>query len=250
MADLNKIVAGKKLTELDKTILTYIVDNIDTVLQMGVREIAKANYTSPATIIRLSKKLGYTGFVEMYYHLAPKIKQAENPQTEDSEELFKVDLSTLYQHNSQQDIEQFIEQVLNLKQKYIFLYATGFSSIAAEYLYKKLLVLGKKTIFASGSDSIGVFENNLEDIGAFIVISKSGETQQVIDKLKLAEEQDIFRVSFTKNTPNRIADLTNISFKIHDYNELDDRNMLPNTFYPELLMLFEYLLKVYLDRKD
>lgn len=250
MADLNKIVAGKKLTELDKNILTYIVENIDIVLQMGVREIAKENYTSPATVIRLSKKLGYTGFVEMYYHLAPKIKQAENPQTEDTEELFKVDLSTLYQHNSQQDIEQFIEKVLNLKQKYIFLYATGFSSIAAEYLYKKLLVLGKKTIFASGTDSIGVFENNLEDIGAFIVISKSGETQQVIDKLKLAEEQDIFRVSFTKNSPNRVADLTNLPFKIHDHNELDDRNMLPNAFYPELLMLFEYLFKVYLDQKE
>lgn len=247
--DLTKFVAGKKLTELDETILTYIIEHIDTVLQMGVREIAKQNYTSPASIIRLSKKLGYTGFVEMYYHLAPKVKQAENPQQKDPEELFKFELADIYQYNSQEEIELFIEKVLNLKQKYIFLYATGFSAIVAEYLYKKLLVLGKKTIFASGTDSVGVFENNLEDIGAFIVISKSGETQQVIDKLELAEEQGIFRVSFTKNSSNRVAELADVSFEIRDQNELDDRNMLPNTFYPELLMLFEYLFKVYLDQK-
>lgn len=247
--DLKKIVAGKQLTELDRNILAYVIEHIDTVLQMGVRQIAKENYTSPASVIRLSKKLGYTGFVDMYYHLAPKIKQGENPQQQKPEELFNFELADIYQTNSQEDIELFIEKVMNLKQKYIFLYATGFSAIAAEYLYKKLLVLGKKTIFASGTDSVGVFENNLEDIGAFIVISKSGETQQVIDKLQVAEEQDIFRVSFTKNSPNRVADLSNVQFKIHDHNELDDRNMLPNSFYPELLMLFEYLFKVYLDQK-
>ena len=37
----------------------------------------------------------------------------------------------------------------------------------AEYLAKKLLVLGIKCIFSDGADSIGVFENNLEDIGVF-----------------------------------------------------------------------------------
>ena len=45
----------------------------------------------------------------------------------------------------------------------------------AEYLAKKLLVLGiKVAFFLDGADSIGVFENNLEDIGVFIVFSRSG----------------------------------------------------------------------------
>ncbi|MFL2100424.1 MurR/RpiR family transcriptional regulator [Desemzia sp. FAM 24101] len=250
MIDLKKLVEGKHLTELDLTILKYVIENMDTVLTMGVREIAKVNFTSPASVIRLSKKLGYTGFVDMYYHLSPKVKQRESGQVEDPEELFKFELADVFQYNSQQDIEDFVQYVLNLKQKYIFIYATGFSAIAGEYLYKKLLVLGKKTIFASGSDSIGVFENNLDDIGAFVAISKSGETQQVIDKLLSAEGQQIFRVSFTKNADNRVAELSDVNFKVHDKNELDDRNMLPNSFYPSLLMVFEYLFKVYLDQEN
>ena len=135
-----------------------------------------------------------------------------------------------------------------MDQKFIFIYATGLSAIAAEYLYKKLLVLGKKTIIASGTDSIGVFENNLEDIGALVAISKSGETPLVIDKMRAAKEHHIFTVSFTKETGNRIAELSDLNFKIVDNYELDDRNMLPNIFFPRLLMLFELIFKEYFDR--
>lgn len=77
MIDLRKMFHGKNLTELDKQILQYIIEHIDTVLQMGVRKVAKANYTSPATVIRLAKKLGYTGFVDMYYQLLPQVKKME-----------------------------------------------------------------------------------------------------------------------------------------------------------------------------
>lgn len=247
--DLKKLTVGKHLTELETSILEYIIENIDTVLKMGVREIAKNNYTSPASVIRLSKKLGYTGFVDMYYHLLPKVKKTEHQSLNVDEEIFKYSLSDILKKNQKKDIHLFVEKILHLKQKYIFIYATGFSAIAAEYLYKKLLVLGKKTIIATGTDSIGIVESNLEDIGIFIVISKSGETQQVMDKLLSANEQSIFTVSFTKEEPNRIANVSDLNFKLVDNNELDDRNILPNTFFPNLLLLFEYLFKVFLDQK-
>jgi DNA-binding MurR/RpiR family transcriptional regulator len=50
-------------------VLEYILKNIDDVLDKGVREIAQINYTSATTIIKLSKKLGYTGYVDMIYRL-------------------------------------------------------------------------------------------------------------------------------------------------------------------------------------
>ena len=56
MNDISKLIQGKNLSELDIKILHYIIENIDDVLERGVREIAKDNFTSPSTIIRLSKK--------------------------------------------------------------------------------------------------------------------------------------------------------------------------------------------------
>ncbi|WP_080843666.1 MurR/RpiR family transcriptional regulator [Cytobacillus gottheilii] len=246
MIDISKMTQGKNLTELDVQILQYIIHNIDHVLQKGVREIAKENFTSPATIIRLSKKMGYTGFVDLYYHLLPMINKAENPKSNEIEDYLHISQKDFLTHNSLEDFEMFITKVLNLKHKYIFIYATGFSAIAADYFYKKLLVLGRKTIFSSGTDSIGVFENNLEDIGALVVVSKSGETQLVINKLQAAKEHDIFTASFTKETENRVAELSDLNFKITDPNKLDDRNMLPSSFFPSLLLLFEFIFKQYI----
>lgn len=247
MIDISKWIQGKNLTELDVKLLNYIIENIDSVLQKGVREIAKENYTSPATVIRLSKKMGYTGFVDLYYQLLPMVKEQGMRSTENTEDFFHIKQQDFFRENTLEDIELFIKETLNLPQKFIFIYATGFSAIAAEYLYKKLLVLGKKAIIASGTDSVGVFESNLEDIGALLVISKSGETQQVIDKLCVAKEQGIFTVTFTKETENRAASFSDVNFKLLDSNKLDDRNMLPNTFFPRLILLFELIFKIYLD---
>lgn len=247
MKDISKLIQGKKLSELDVKIVHYIIENIDNMLEKGVRGVAKDNYTSPSTVIRLSKKLGYTGFIDLYYQLLPMVKKTEGLQLDNDEAFLSISQQDFFKENRKEDIDQFVQQVLHLKQEYIFIYATGFSAIAAEYLYKKLLVLGKKTVIATGTDSIGVFENNLEDIGAFIVISKSGETQQVIDKLLVAKDQGIFTITFTKETANRAAELSDLNFKITDNYKLDDRNMLPNSFFPRLLMLVEFIFKTYLD---
>lgn len=250
MIEIGKLIRGKHLTDLDRQVLQYIIDHFDSVLKMGVRKIAQENYTSPATVIRLSKKIGYSGFIDMYYNLLPQVEEVITQQKGTIEDFPEISPKDLLNYNSKHDIERFVQGVLCLSQTFIFIYATGFSGIAAEYLYKKILVLGKKAIFATGMDSVGVFENNLEDIGALVVISKSGETNQVIDRLKVAKKHGIFIVSFTKETKNTVAKLSDLNFKIIDNNKLDDRNMLPNLFFPRLLMGFELIIKAYLERKQ
>lgn len=248
VVDISKLVQGKELNESDQQLLTYIISNMDTVLQKGVRQIAKENYTSPATVIRLSKKLGYTGFIDLYYHLLPLVNAETVPAGKTEDEFFQLDHALVLQHNSIEDMDKFIEKALNLEGKFIFIYAAGFSAIAAEYLYKKLLLLGKQVILATTLDSIGVLENNLKNIGAFVAISKSGETQSVIEKVLRVKDEGIFTVAFTKETPNRLGDCSDLNFKVTDQHKLDDRNLLPNTFFPFTLLLMEYLLSRYLKK--
>ena len=66
----------------------------------------------------------------------------------------------------------------------VFIYGMGFSSLMAEYLAKKLLVLGIKCIYSDAADSIGIFENNLEDIGVLIVFSRSGRSSHVLNRVR------------------------------------------------------------------
>lgn len=56
MVDLSKLTAGKNLTEVEDSVLRYIIEHMDSMLKMGVRGVAKENYTSTSTIMRLTKK--------------------------------------------------------------------------------------------------------------------------------------------------------------------------------------------------
>ena len=245
MIDLSKLMEGKNLTDVEEKVLRYIIDHIDDVIQMGVRTIAKNNYTSTSTIMRLTKKLGYAGFIDMYYRLLPLVKSADSGENENTDFINSFFTNSLLQNSNYQQLKEFAKILYQKNDKFIFIYATGFSAIMAEYIYKKLLVLGKKCILASGMDSVGVFENNLDYIGCLLVVSRSGETKQVLDKVKTAKENNIFTISFTNDRESSINKLTDIKLKIEDSNKLDDRNMMPNTFFPNLLMIVEVLVYEY-----
>lgn len=243
MIDLAKIIQGKKLTETEQNILAYIVENIDTVLAKGVRTVAKENYTSPATVMRLTKKLGYNGFIDLYYHLEPLVKGTPSREKQST----SYHYPDVWQYNSLEEIEKFARLMRKSKEKNIFIYATGFSGIIAEYMYKKFLVNRQRTLFASGMDSIGILENNKEMAGIFLTITKSGETIQVIEKMRYFKEHGIPVVTFTSDTDNKAAQLADIVFRIPDQQKLDDRNIQGNFFFAQVLLLFEMIMKQYHD---
>lgn len=245
MIDLSKLTDGKNLSEMEKTVLHYIVEHIDQVLKMGVRGVAKENYTSSSTIMRLTKKLGYSGFVDMYYKLLPMVKNVQGSIDEDLQFINSFCSNTILQYNSYDKMKLFARKICETEQDFIFIFATGFSAMPADYFNRKLLVLGRKCIVSSGMDSIGVFENNLSSMGMFITISRSGETQSVVDRVKIAKENGIFIVSITNELENRVNELADLAFRIEDSNKLDDRNMMPNTFFPNVLMLIELLIYEY-----
>lgn len=246
--DLNKFTAGKNLTDLELSILEYVVENIEEIQDKGVRDVAQETFTSPASVIRLSKKLGFTGYTDMYYSLLPIVKKVKLESYETNSTILDYNFSAILNEFSEDKVDTFNQQIFQKTNKYIFIYATGFSNIIAEYIYKKLLVLGRKAIFSTGSDSIGIFENNLDDISTMLVVSKSGETNQVYNKLSKAAEAGIYTITFTQDSENRMALLSDLNISVKDFHHLDDRNMLPNVFFPGVLLTFEFLLEKYLEQ--
>ncbi|WP_207669267.1 MurR/RpiR family transcriptional regulator [Fonticella tunisiensis] len=240
--DLDKITKNKDITDLEQQVLEYIINNIDMAMKLGVRGVAKKNFTSTSTIMRLAKKLGYKGFVDMVYNIKPLVHKDNKSVINIASNLYGMDLTQLLKYVVDEDVKSFVNLLTYTREKFLFIYATGFSRIIAEYLNKKLLVLGKKCLFASGGDTVGIFENNIMDIEALIVISRSGETKMVLDKVNYAKQRGIKVISFTREIDNSISRISDINFKIFDMNKLDDRNIYPNSFFPSTCMLIEYLI--------
>lgn len=235
---LEKLVAGKNLTETEFTVLRYLVANIDRVLDLGVRGVAKANYTSATTVMRLAHKMGYRGFVEMQYKLMTMLRHGEaGMQPVDATE--DPLRSAVLDQNDATTIRAVAQQIAAVESQYLYLYAAGFSGVIGQYMFKKFQILGKRCFFSTPGDSAALLENYLEDLGLFIVVSKSGETQSVIDKAALVSSLPVPVVAFTGNADSTLAKMADWTLKVADDFPLDELNQRASLFYPQMLALFE-----------
>ena len=242
---IEKLIQEKKLTETEVGVLYYLIEHLDTALSQGVREVARQNFTSTSTIMRLAHKMGYSGFVDMCYKL--NILSQERSQLDASEQMFldRFCLSTLLNYNTYTQLKACAEQIAMQDKDLIFVYATGFSSTVGAYISRKLVNMGRRCIFADGGDSVGMFENSLDFMGMFICVSKSGETILVRDKIKTAKENGVFTAAITGDRKNSVSRYADLWFRIEDLYKLDDLNIMPNTFFPQALMLVELIAYEY-----
>lgn len=208
--NIEKITQGKNLTDTERTVLEYILDHLDTVQTEGVRGVARANYTSTSTIMRLARKMNYSGFVDMCYKLRSFTETPHQTMQEEEDFLNGFSTQSLLNYNTYTQLKVCAEKLLEQRDKMTFVYGTGFSGTVATYLTQKLVNMGILCFSATGGDSVGIFENTLDRMGMFFCISKSGETSMVRDKIKTAQENGVCTVAITgeqENSVGRYADL-------------------------------------------
>ena len=73
MSLIIKLREAKNFTPNEVEAAKYIITHADEVIKLSCTELAKKTYTSPATIIRLCKKIGIGGYQEFKVILATEI---------------------------------------------------------------------------------------------------------------------------------------------------------------------------------
>ena len=154
---LEKLQEHKNFTAHEKDVAEYILSHLDQISELSVGELAKASYTSKATVVRLSQKLGLNGFQDLKITLTAEINQkkridqllANEPVTAEStyDDIVKT-LPALYDKavtNTRLSLDKNsmkrISQVLQ-KAECIDIYGTGISYILAQSAAFKISTLG------------------------------------------------------------------------------------------------------------
>ncbi len=90
-----KLTKQELFTTTEKRIVDYIRRNIEAAVYMTIEELAKATYTSHSAIIRLCKKMGFSGFKEFRFELGREVHQliAQFNQTIDPNFPFQVKIA-------------------------------------------------------------------------------------------------------------------------------------------------------------
>lgn len=72
---LEQLRSEKGFTNHEKDVARYILENLDRIPEMSAGEVAQGAFTSKATVVRLGKKLGLSGYQEFRIKLVTEINQ-------------------------------------------------------------------------------------------------------------------------------------------------------------------------------
>lgn len=74
---IEKLEQGANFTNHEREVASYILENPDKVPGMSSAELARASFTSKATVVRLSQKLGLAGYQELRLKLVEEMNQKD-----------------------------------------------------------------------------------------------------------------------------------------------------------------------------
>ena len=233
---IDDLVITYHLDPFEKKLLEYFYKNIESIRKIGIRRVAKENYTSTHTVFKLSKKLGYDGYADMAYSLYYEYTKK-----------FSVSLDTqnYFQFFIQDTIEKYekdLEDILKkYKKKKIIIFGLGYSENVARYLNDRLLLKGYNSFFSTHLQLIFADTAQGKTKPLLIVISESGENSRLVELTEDAKKFNIYTVSFTANGRSTVAENSSLACIINS-DPLRKESKYVKTFFAHLIMFFDYIL--------
>lgn len=224
MLIIEKLKLKEKMSDNEESIADFILGLGEDLKKYSTRNIAEATYTSPATIIRLCKKLGFTGFDDFKMQFLKEIEYLDrqygkvdaNFPFEKNDTMMNAahKISQLYEDTIKDSMSLLhhdtLQKALNLL-KYsqsIHVYSFGTALNLAESFKERMLKIGKNVII-SNNMNYQLYEANCIPKGdVAILISYSGETEKIICVAEACKKRGIPIIaisSFGENTLSRMA---------------------------------------------
>lgn len=236
--NISKIVQKYKLTNSEEEVFTYIIENIDSISQHTIRSISKNCFCSTSVVINLAKKLKYKGYAEMMLKLKEELLGTNTASQNTDNYLFN------FSNFTEVKKLEFISLLTKHRKEAIYIVGSGFCEPIAKYIQDKLMLLRFHSFFTWHHEN---YRNPHTDNPLLICISKSGETSYITELADFCQKNNYSIISFTHDKENTLKDFSTLNFSVFDSAILDEDNSTSNSFYPNVLFLFEYLIGSYLN---
>lgn len=210
-----------------KKIADYIITNPDKVVRMSVQELALKTDTSPAAIVRFSKKVGYDGYptlkLELVLDVSAELEQIIEDQPVETDSFYsflrqeqKGYLDTINQTFVLINADS-LEKVIGycLEARRIYITGLGGSSSVARDFHNKLTRIDAPAVF--NLDAHIQLGNSIhltpEDL--VIAISYRGRTNTVNLIVQRARKRNIRTVAITQNNGSPLSKYAEIILPVY-----------------------------------
>ena len=201
------------LTKSEKKIANFIMKNFEKTKTMTSYDISKKVNVGQATVIRFSKKLGYSSFNE----LINSINKLDQEDILEKNISLGDDIATTNTKIANQYID-VIKLTLELNPVYVFeevieaiiaaerivVLGIGNSAIVSTDFVNKLARVGMNAFTNLDTHLQFSMISNLGKNDLLILISDSGETREIIEAAKLTKQNKTRIISITKFTKNKL----------------------------------------------
>ncbi|WP_240327107.1 MurR/RpiR family transcriptional regulator [Latilactobacillus curvatus] len=211
------------LSAAENKIANYILENPQEVLNMTVSNLAAVSGSSPASVIRLSKRLNVNGFTSLKILLSSDLTK-ENDDNIGYSEITKdesiANIKDKLLNGAQTSISETIEQVDNTnvellvsliqKSNQLLLFGVGASTLTVENISQKWNRIGHTSISDNDLNLLLPKISNTELNNVLWIVSNSGESPEPILAARMAKKCGLKVVSLTKfgdNTLSRLSDI-------------------------------------------
>lgn len=238
----------EQLPASERKIAQFILDHPQSILNSTVNEIGIQAKTSGAAVIRLCKSLGLTGFQDLKVRIAGDlVKPVEQGyrDIEPDESFFSIVQKTT--SNSIQSIRDS-EEIINYEEleravhtllpaKNVHFYGIGASNIIAKDAQQKYLRIQKNATAFMDTHLVATLIANADEKDVVFGISHSGETQEVINVMKLAKERGVKTISLTKYGQSSVSSLADIKLFTSYSGEAPFRSAATSSRLAQLYMM-------------
>lgn len=200
MTIYNLLLYANNLTETEKLLANYILENQEQVAGMSLDELAKVSFSSISTIHRLCKKIGLTGFKEFKIKFVEELYSKMNkPENIDINFPFKKD-DTQFQIAS------------NIKQLYIDTLTNTFSFFNYEQLEDAVDLIYNAEIVDVYAVTNNIqtalnFQDKMQSIGRYVNVS-------------LIPMNQVYRAAASNNKNKQVAIILSYSGKTPEIKEI------------------------------
>ncbi len=222
---MNLIKERDNLSTSEKAVLDYLLSNKSSLKDLSVESVAKESFTSPATVVRTAKRLGYRGFKDFKVDFILANTKVEIPKDKEYEDVILVqnkdnftgetaienniraleDTIRLYSHENIRKAAQMI-----MTSRKILIFGKGSSNLVAKDLEMKLRRIDRFCIAQEELHEQLVDATFTDERDVVIFISNSGETKEIILAALAAKDnktKTICVVKAGKSTLVNIADV-------------------------------------------
>ena len=187
----------KKLGPSEKKIADYILNNGQDVISLSINELAALSGSTPATIVRFSRRIGFSGFTDLRIGLASEIFSTSSisskiDKNDSCFEIFNKRINeiviSLWNTESVLDKAQLdIAAKTIMKADRIVIFGLGNSAAIAQDAAHKFLRLGLNAQACTDNHLQAIIASHLDRNSVAIGISHSGASTDIIEALEYSK---------------------------------------------------------------